>query len=83
MTVAFMMEKQVFWGHTVKFLAKKLCDGVGLAAGFVSRGAAVIVLAAGFVSRGAAVIVLAAGFLIQRAAVAGHTTDSHAPDYLL
>jgi rhamnogalacturonyl hydrolase YesR len=38
MTVAFMMEKQVFWGHTVKFFAKKWCDGVFLAARFVLRG---------------------------------------------
>ena len=35
MTVTFMMEKQVFRGHTVKFLAKKWCDGVVLATGFV------------------------------------------------
>ena len=35
----------MFWGHTVKFFAKKLCDGVGLVAGFVSRGAAVVDLA--------------------------------------
>ena len=42
MTVTFMMEKQVFRGHTVKFLAKKWCDGVVLAARFVLRGAAVV-----------------------------------------
>lgn len=72
----------VFWGHTVKFLAKKWCDGVVLAAGFLLRGAVVVFLAAGFVLRVAFVVVLAAGFVIQRAAVAGHTTDSHAPECL-